>query len=542
MLTEAGELLLPHAERTIAAAEQAAAAVAPVKDLLGGTASLGTFAVAYHYIVRELVAEFASRHADVMLRVVGQNSVEVVAAVRAGDLDAGLITLPIDAPGLEVRPVMTDENFYVASEGLVEGQPIAIHELARERLILYDAHFGWNDPTRHQLALRAHDAGVELQPRIEVESVDSAIALAAQGLGGTFVSGDHRPVGGVSAQPDRGAVRSPVVRHLRVRVEEGSPAVAGHVRAPADGGGPDRAIRSPPARRRHPHLRLRLRGAAESNPSAPTAPGARRPPLRPEGTIRMDVLKGIYSAMVTPFSGDGSAVDEAALRALVDRMAASGIQGLVPCGSTGEVTSLTPDERRRVTEIVHEQAAGRLQVVPHVGALVTRDAVALARHAEACGASAVLAITPFYEPIGEDEVIAYYAAIADAISIPICVYNIPVATGVDLGVDGLVRIARAVPSVSFVKTPTGNFSQVQRLAMDHADEIKVLTGADNHVLPALQHGAHGVIVGAPNLVADEFGTHVGSARARTTTPLPGTSGAPSSRSCSCSSPAATTQR
>ncbi len=187
VLTEAGELLLPHAERTIAAAEQAAAAVAPVKDLLGGTASLGTFAVAYHYIVRELVAEFASRHADVMLRVVGQNSVEVVAAVRAGDLDAGLITLPIDAPGLEVRPVMTDENFYVASEGLVEGQPIAIHELARERLILYDAHFGWNDPTRHQLAERAHDAGVELQPRIEVESVDSAIALAAQGLGGTFV-------------------------------------------------------------------------------------------------------------------------------------------------------------------------------------------------------------------------------------------------------------------------------------------------------------------------------------------------------------------
>jgi 4-hydroxy-tetrahydrodipicolinate synthase len=219
----------------------------------------------------------------------------------------------------------------------------------------------------------------------------------------------------------------------------------------------------------------------------------------------MDVLKGIHSAMVTPFTGDGSAVDEPALRALVDRMAAGGIQGLVPCGSTGEVTSLTMDERRRVTEIVQEQADGRLQVVPHVGALVTRDAVALARHAEACGASAVLAITPFYEPIGEDEVIAYYAAIADAVSIPICVYNIPAATGVDIGVEGLVRIARAVPSVSFVKDSTGDFSQLQRLAMDHADEIRVLTGADNHVLPALQHGAHGVIVGAPNLVVDELG-------------------------------------
>jgi DNA-binding transcriptional LysR family regulator len=187
VLTGAGELLLPHAERTIAAAEQASAAVAPLKHLLGGTASLGTFAAAGHYIVRELVAEFSSRHAGVTLRVVGQNSVEVVAAVRAGDLDAGLITLPIDAPGLEVRPVMTDENFFVASEGLVEGEPITIHELARERLILYDAHFGWNDPTRHQLAERAREAGLELQPKIEVESVDSAISLAAQGLGGTFV-------------------------------------------------------------------------------------------------------------------------------------------------------------------------------------------------------------------------------------------------------------------------------------------------------------------------------------------------------------------
>src|SRR3954451_10287706 len=219
----------------------------------------------------------------------------------------------------------------------------------------------------------------------------------------------------------------------------------------------------------------------------------------------MRVLEGIFSAMVTPFTPDGADVDEAALRALVDRMAEAGIQGLVPCGSTGEVTSLSPDERRRVTEIVIDQADGQLQVVPHVGSLITREAVGLARHAEAAGASAVLAITPYYEPIGEDEVIAYYAAIADAVAIPICVYNIPAATGVDLGVDFLVRLAREVPAVGFVKDSTGDFSQVQRLAMDHPDEIKVLTGADNHVLPALLHGAHGVIVGAPNLVAAELG-------------------------------------
>ncbi len=187
VLTDAGQLLHPHAERTIAAAEQAAAAVTPVKKMLGGRASLGTFANAAHYLVRELVAEFASRHPDVAVRVVGQNSLEVVAAIRAGDLDAGLITLPIDTQGLEVRPVMTDENLFVATDGLVEGQPVTIAEIARMRLVLYDAHYGWNDPTRHQLAERARLAGVELQPIIEVESVDTAVSLAAQGLGGTFV-------------------------------------------------------------------------------------------------------------------------------------------------------------------------------------------------------------------------------------------------------------------------------------------------------------------------------------------------------------------
>jgi DNA-binding transcriptional LysR family regulator len=187
VLTDAGELLRPHAERTIAAAEQAAAAVSPVKQMLGGTASLGTFANAGHYLVRELVAEFAARHPHVAVRVVGQNTFEVVSSIRAGDLDAGLITLPIDAHGLEVRPVMTDENFFVATDGLVEGEPVGIDHLARARLILYDAHFGWNDPTRHQLAERAREVGLELRPGIEVESVDSAISLAAQGLGGTFV-------------------------------------------------------------------------------------------------------------------------------------------------------------------------------------------------------------------------------------------------------------------------------------------------------------------------------------------------------------------
>lgn len=186
VLTDAGEVFRLQAERTIAAADQAVASVTPLKKLLDGTASLGTCAIARHYIVPDLVAEFSSRHPAVALRVVGQNSVEVVEAVRSGDLDAGLVSLPVDSPGLEVRPVMRDELLFATSDGHLAGAPIPVGSLAEARLILYDAHFGWADPLRRQLAEAAREGGVTLQPAIEVESFDTALELAARGLGGTI--------------------------------------------------------------------------------------------------------------------------------------------------------------------------------------------------------------------------------------------------------------------------------------------------------------------------------------------------------------------
>lgn len=186
-LTEAGKTLKPHAENVLSAVEIATASVADVRHLRGGTASLGTFGVAYHYFVREVVAEFAARHPEVTVRVVGQNTIEVCEKIRSGELEAGLVTLPFDETGLEVRPVMTDENLFCAVDGPDVAQPMTIERLANARVILYDAHFGWHDPTRRQLAERARAAGVQLSPIIEVESLEAALGLAAQGLGGTFV-------------------------------------------------------------------------------------------------------------------------------------------------------------------------------------------------------------------------------------------------------------------------------------------------------------------------------------------------------------------
>lgn len=184
-LTESGRALRPRAENVLRSVDEAMASVADVRHLRGGTASLGTFAVAYRFFVREVVAEFATRHPDVRVRVVGQNTIEVCEQIRRGDLEAGLVTMPFDESGLEVRPVMTDENLFASTDAL-EGEAMTIERLAASRVILYDAHFGWHDPTRSQLADRARGAGVEIQPAIEVEGLDAALALAARGFGGTF--------------------------------------------------------------------------------------------------------------------------------------------------------------------------------------------------------------------------------------------------------------------------------------------------------------------------------------------------------------------
>ena len=143
VLTEAGRMLRPDAERTLAAAEHAVESVREVRTLTGGTVSFGTFGSAHHYLLGGLVQDFRQRHPDVRVRVVGQNSVEVADAVRDGRLEAGLIALPIDDHGLEVRPSIREENHYVSAEPAAHGR-----RRRRSRssppppLILYDARWG----------------------------------------------------------------------------------------------------------------------------------------------------------------------------------------------------------------------------------------------------------------------------------------------------------------------------------------------------------------------------------------------------------------
>jgi DNA-binding transcriptional LysR family regulator len=186
VLTEAGRTLRPHAERTLREAEEAADSVRDVRELEGGTASFGTFGSSHHTLLGGLVEEFRHRYPNVRVRVVGQNSVEVADAIRDGEIEAGLVALPVDDRGLEVRPAFREEIHYVSADPEHVRTPMTIEDVAAAPLILYDARWGAVDPMRRQLAERAQQAGVRLEPEIEVEYLTAALELTARGLGDTI--------------------------------------------------------------------------------------------------------------------------------------------------------------------------------------------------------------------------------------------------------------------------------------------------------------------------------------------------------------------
>jgi DNA-binding transcriptional LysR family regulator len=187
-LTEAGRLFRPHAERTVADAQEAAESVREVRDITGGTVTFGTFSSAHHYLLVSLIEDFRARYPNVRVRAIGQNSSEVADEIREGHIEAGLVALPIDDRGLDVRPAMQEEVLYVSADQERLREPMTVERLAAAPLILYDARWGADDPMRRQLRERAQGAGVTLEPQIEVEYVTAALELAARGLGDTLSS------------------------------------------------------------------------------------------------------------------------------------------------------------------------------------------------------------------------------------------------------------------------------------------------------------------------------------------------------------------
>lgn len=214
-------------------------------------------------------------------------------------------------------------------------------------------------------------------------------------------------------------------------------------------------------------------------------------------------LSGVLIALATPFTADGS-IDEPAMRALVDRMIDAGVHGVVACGSTGEFSALTLDERRLVVETVIDQAARRVPVIAQTGAGSTAEAIRLSQHAQSAGADVVMPVAPYYEPLTLNETLTYLRTVAASVDIPVMIYNLPAATGVDLAPDTVGALAREVDNIRYVKNTTENMAQSLQLIRNQGDVISTFVGWDALILSALVEGGAGVMAGTGNVMPAEI--------------------------------------
>lgn len=189
ILTDAARMLVPYAQRALDAAAEAVESVSPVRTMMGGTVAFGTFSSAHHLLHEDVVADFRDLYPRVRVRLVGLNSADVATAVREGELEAGLVALPVDDRGLNVGPVRwVSEAVYLSLDQERTRTPLDVQRMADTDLVLPEARWGAQDPTRRQLVARAQNAGLRLTPVVEVESPASALALAARGVGDTIIS------------------------------------------------------------------------------------------------------------------------------------------------------------------------------------------------------------------------------------------------------------------------------------------------------------------------------------------------------------------
>ncbi len=211
---------------------------------------------------------------------------------------------------------------------------------------------------------------------------------------------------------------------------------------------------------------------------------------------------GVGTALVTPFTSSG-AVDEAAVVRLARRQVDAGVHFLVPCGTTGEAPTLSPEERRRVVELVVEEAGGRVPVLAGAGGYDTREVVESARAMREAGASGLLSVTPYYNKPTPEGLFRHYQAIAEAVPLPIVVYNVPGRTGCNVDPATLARLA-TIAGVAGVKEASGNVTQICEVLKSVPADFLVLSGDDALTLPAMAVGARGVVSVASNEVPGEM--------------------------------------
>jgi 4-hydroxy-tetrahydrodipicolinate synthase len=220
---------------------------------------------------------------------------------------------------------------------------------------------------------------------------------------------------------------------------------------------------------------------------------------------------GCGTALVTPFTRSG-ALDEAGVRRLARRQIDAGIHFLVPCGTTGETPTLSEHERLRVVEIVVAEAKGSVPVLAGAGGYNTHEVIETAQQMARAGADGILSVAPYYNKPTPEGLYQHYKAIADAVPLPVIVYNVPGRTGVNVDVATIARLS-AVPNIVGVKEASGNMTQMCEICGAVPDDFLVLSGDDALTLPVMSVGGRGIVSVASNEVPAEMVRMVEAAEA-----------------------------
>lgn len=217
------------------------------------------------------------------------------------------------------------------------------------------------------------------------------------------------------------------------------------------------------------------------------------------------MFKGSIVAIVTPFRND--AIDEDRLRELVEFQIANGTDGIVPCGTTGEASTLDYDEHDRVIEIVVQQANKRVPVIAGTGSNSTKEAIEMTEHARKIGADGALLVTPYYNKPSQEGLYRHYRAVAEAVRLPQILYNVPGRTGVNLLPETVARLAD-ISNIVAIKEATGSLQQASEVLSLCGDRLDVLSGDDFITFPMMACGGKGVISVVANIMPKEVAAMV----------------------------------
>ncbi len=214
-------------------------------------------------------------------------------------------------------------------------------------------------------------------------------------------------------------------------------------------------------------------------------------------TTKFDWMRGCATALVTPFTNDG-AIDEPALTRLIEYQLSGGVKLLVPCGTTGESATMTEAEDQQVIKHAIEQARGRARVIAGTGSNSTAAAIENSRIAKDLGADAVLVVAPFYNKPTQAGLYAHFRAVAEAVDLPIVIYNVPGRTSCNISAATTLRLAHDCANIAAVKEASGNLSQIMEILRDRPEGFRVISGDDALTFAMIALGGDGLISVASN--------------------------------------------